>query len=112
MGAGTSFICPQFMQYSGTVEVDGGALVLNPSQGLSFFTNAAFAVGSGAELDLVVSNHTAEVEGALTGSGGGTMLVKDGALESSYGAILNFPGAMFQWQGGTSASAGRANSAG
>jgi hypothetical protein len=99
-GTGTSFIYPQYSQYSGTVEVDSGTLALNLN-GNCYFTNATFVVSGGATLDFLISNITAQVEGTLRGSGSGTVLMNNGTISSIHTAILNFPGSMFQWQGGT-----------
>jgi len=99
-GTGTSFINPQFWDYAGTVEVDSGTLALNLSGDGNYFTNALFVVSNAAALDLMVTDVRTEVEGSMTASGGGTVLMNNGTLFCSYPTTLNFPGAMFQWQGG------------
>jgi hypothetical protein len=80
--------------------VDSGTLVLISDNG-NCFTNTSFIVGSGATLALCISNNAMEIEGTLTGSGGGTVLVNDGMVYSQSPTTLNFPGAMFQWAGGS-----------
>ena len=99
-GTNTSFIYPKYMQYGGTLEVDSGTLALNFSGG-NYFTNATLVVSNGAMLELSTPNQSLTFEGAMTGLGGGTVLVNSGTWGSEYGATLNFPGPMFQWQGGT-----------
>lgn len=99
-GTGAAQIFAIFKDYGGTVEADTGTLALNLS-GAGYFTNTTFRVRSGATLTLLTSNYDMEVEGTLTGSGGGTILMNNGTVHSSYAnATLNFPGAMFQWAGG------------
>jgi hypothetical protein len=93
-----------FNDYGGTVEVDGGTLTFN-TVSENYFSNTTFVVRSGAELDLSVAteiftNNTTEIEGTLTGTGGGTVLMNSGTVVSTDEATLNFPGSMFQWQGG------------
>ena len=99
-GTGRSLIHPNFLNYGATVEVDSGTLVLNGDSG-GYFTNSSFIVGSGATLAFSISNNATEIEGTLTGSGGGTVLVNDGMVYSYSPTTLNFPGAMFQWAGGS-----------
>jgi hypothetical protein len=103
-GAGLAQISSTFDNYGGTVEVDSGTLTLN-SGGVNYFSNATLIVEGGAELDLsitneIFTNYNTELEGTVTGSGGGTVLVNSGTVYSYYQATLNFPGSMFQWQGG------------
>jgi hypothetical protein len=99
-GSGISQIFPVFQNYGGTVEVDSGTLAvgLNQNDGIS---NATFIVHSGATFDLSISNNNTTIAGLLTGSGGGTVLMNSGTVFSYDQATLNFPGAMFQWQGGS-----------
>ena len=104
-GTGRSLINPYFQNYGATVEVDSGTLVLNGASG-GYFTNTSFIVGSGATLAFSISNNATEIEGTLTGSGGGTVLVNDGMVYSESPTTLNFPGAMFQWAGGSLGNAG------
>lgn len=99
-GTGLSLVYPRFQNYGATVEVDSGTLVLNGGSG-GYFTNTSFIVGSGATLAISISNNATEIEGTLTGSGGGTVLVNDGMVYSESPTTLNFPGAMFQWAGGS-----------
>ncbi len=95
-GAGASQITPFFNNYGGTVEVDAGTMALN---GI-YITNATFVVSNGATLDLATVGGNFEIEGTLSGSGGGTVLMNNGTVFSYYPATLNFPGSMFQWAGG------------
>ena len=104
-GTGRSLINPYFQNYGATVEVDSGTLVLNGASG-GYFTNTSFIVGSGATLAFSISNNATEIEGTLTGSGGGTVLVNNGMVYSYSPTTLNFPGAMFQWAGGSLGNAG------
>ena len=96
VGAGVAQITPFFNNYGGKVEVDAGTMALN---GI-YITNATFVVSNGATLDLAVVGGNFEIEGSLTGSGGGTVLMNNGTVSCNYGASLNFPGSLFQWQGG------------
>jgi hypothetical protein len=103
-GAASAQIASTFRNYGGTVEVDSGGLTFNVASG-NYFSNATFIVESGAELGLSISNgiftnDNAVIEGTLTGSGGGTVLVNSGTVYSYDQATLNFPASMFQWQGG------------
>jgi hypothetical protein len=98
-GPGLSQISPIFNNDGGTVEADTGTLELNLTGG-GYISNATFIVGSGATIDLITNNYNMEIEGALTGTGGGTVLMSAGTLSSSYTTTFNFPGAMFQWAGG------------
>lgn len=100
-GLGVSQVYPQLHNYSGIIEADTGALVLNSGGSGGYFTNTPFVVSNGAVVSLLTSNNTVEVEGTLTGSGGGTVLVNNGTVFSYDQATLNFPGSMFQWQGGS-----------
>ena len=99
-GLGVSQVYPQLHNYSGTIEADTGTLVLNSGGSGGYFTNTSFVVSNGAVVSLLTSNNTVEVEGTLTGSGGGTVLMNNGTVFSYDQATLNFPGSMFQWQGG------------
>lgn len=98
-GAGMAQIIPEFDLYDATVEVDSGTLALNLSH-YGYATNASFVVSNGATLDLLVSNISLEAEGALTGSGAGTVFMNNGTLQTYDGLVLNFPGSMFQLAGG------------
>lgn len=100
-GTGMSQILPSFENYGGTLEVDTGTLSLNLNYNGCYITNGNFVVSNGATLDFMPSNYSAEVEGVLTGSGGGAVLMNNGTLTSEYNGILNFPGNMFQWSGGS-----------
>jgi fibronectin-binding autotransporter adhesin len=99
-GLGVSQVYPQLHNYSGTIEADSGTLVLNSGGSGGYFTNTSFVVNNGAAVSLLTSNYTVEIEGTLTGSGGGTVLMNNGTVFSYDQATLNFPGSMFQWQGG------------
>jgi fibronectin-binding autotransporter adhesin len=99
-GLDVSQVYPQLHNYSGTIEADSGTLVLNSGGSGGYFTNTLFVVSNGAVVSLLSSNNTVEVEGTLTGSGGGTVLMNNGTVFSYDQATLNFPGSMFQWQGG------------
>jgi hypothetical protein len=98
-GTGTSQIIPTFNNYGGTIEADAGTLALNVNNA-GYYTNVTFVVSNGAAIDFLTSNYNGQIEGNLTGSGGGTVLMNNGQVGPNYGATLNFPGAMFQWQGG------------
>jgi fibronectin-binding autotransporter adhesin len=100
-GSGISQVNPQFENYSGTIEADSGTLALNTGGSGGYFTNTTFLVNGGATVALSISNSSTEIEGTLTGSGGGTVLVNNGTISSYDQASLNFPGSMFQWQGGS-----------
>ena len=100
-GSGVSQVNPQFQNYSGTIEADTGTLALNMGGSGGYFTNTSIVVSNGAVVSLLTSNYSVEVEGTLTGSGGGTVLVNNGILISYDQPTLNFPGSMFQWQGGS-----------
>jgi hypothetical protein len=99
-GLGVSQVYPQLHDYSGTIEADTGTLALNSGGSGDYFTNTSFVVSNAAVVSLVTSNVSVEVEGTLAGSGGGTVLMNNGTVFSYDQATLNFPGPMFQWQGG------------
>jgi hypothetical protein len=80
--------------------VDSGTLNLNVAANEGYFTNAIFVVSNGATLGFLVSNYQAQVQGLMTGVGGGTVLMNNGTLDDVNGSALNFPGAMFQLTGG------------
>ena len=105
-GAGIAAVEARLNNYGGTVEVDSGTLTLNTTGGGGYLTNATFLVNSGATLALSISNFSTEIEGTLTGSGGGTVLMNNGTVFGYQGATLDFPGPMFQWQGGTLGGSG------
>ena len=95
-GAGTAQITMFLNNYGGTVEVDDGTMALN---GI-YITNATFVVSNGATLDLATVAGNFEIEGSLTGSGGGTISMNNGTVFSYDTTTFNFPGSMFQWAGG------------
>ena len=93
-GAGTAQITMGLDNFGGTVEVDAGTMALS---GINL-SNATFVVSNGATLDLaIVAGLNFEIEGSLTGSGGGTVFMNNGTVTSSFQATLNFPGSVFQW---------------
>lgn len=90
----------------GTIDVESGTLAL----GHGLVTDGGpgdggqFIVAPGATLELSDETNTALYNGTYTASGGGTILLSAGAIEAVRfynGATFNFPGAMFQWSGGT-----------
>jgi len=99
-GTGISIISAAFNNLGGTIEVDSGTLSLT-ADGTS--TNGTFNVSAGAVLNLLAGNsgQWQEFVGTFTGSGNGTVLLGSGTIYADYGATLNFPGALFQWTGGT-----------
>jgi hypothetical protein len=99
-GAGAAQITQVFESYGGTIEADSGILDMNVN-GAGYYTNTTFVVSNGAAIDFLTNNSTMEIEGNLTGTGGGTFLMNNGTVFSYNNATLNFPGAMFQWQGGS-----------
>ena len=98
-GTNLSSITATFRNYGGTVEADTGTLALNVGGG-GYISNANFVVSNGATIDLITSNYNMEIEGALVGTGGGTVVMSSGTVSSYDTTTFNFPGAMFQWQGG------------
>ncbi len=100
-GTGTSTITAQFNNQGGTVEVDSGTLQL-PIQGVggNQSTGGTFNVAAGAVLDLGDGQY---FSGAYTGGGAGVVRLSQGTLYNgaSTATVLNFPGALFQWTGGT-----------
>lgn len=103
-GTGVSSVFPTFKNYAGTVEVDSGTLALNLGGGANVFSNTTLLVATGATLDLSISNNNTRIAGLMTGSGGGTVYMNNGAVfcDSLNGpATLNFPGEMFRWAGGS-----------
>jgi hypothetical protein len=99
-GAGTAQIASVLISYGGTIEADSGTLDLNVN-GAGYYTNVMFVVSNGAAIDFLTNNSTMEIEGNLTATGGGTILMNNGTVFCYDNATLNFPGAMFQWQGGS-----------
>jgi len=100
-GTGTATIVPRFNNRGGSVEVDSGTLALNTAGSGGYISNATFIVHPGGTLSLGSGAiYSTEIEGMLTGSGGGAVSLSAGTLFSYYGATLNFPGGMFQWMGG------------
>jgi fibronectin-binding autotransporter adhesin len=99
-GAGVAQITQIFQNYGGTIEADSGTLDLNMNSA-GYYTNTTLVVSNGAAIDFLTNNSTMEIEGRLTGTGGGTVLMNNGTVFSYHPTTLNFPGAMFQWQGGS-----------
>ena len=98
-GTGTTTISASFNNLGGTIEVDSGTLTLVPGGG-TLSSNGTFNVSAGAELDLASGYY----QGTFTGSGGGKVFLSDpnnDMYAESPGVTLNFPGAMFQWTGGS-----------
>ena len=100
-GTSTSTVTAQFNNQGGTIEVDSGTLQLpignvNGNQS----TGGTFNVAAGAVLDLGDGQF---FYGTYTGSGAGTVQLSQGELygNSTYATTFNFPGALFQWTGGT-----------
>ena len=87
--------------------MDIGAATLALTGVNNFFTNTSFSVASGATLVFAPNNanYSSEMEGATSGSGGGTIVLSNGVIFSDYPATLNFPGSMFQWMAGKMGSA-------
>jgi hypothetical protein len=103
-GTGTSAFDPTmvFNNQNGTIEVDSGTLQLPGGVGVS--TGGTFNVpAAGAVLNLVSANGTGIFTGTYTGSGAGTVQLSQGNFNSNSTtpAVLNFPGSLFQWTGGT-----------
>jgi hypothetical protein len=104
-GTNTSTIAGNLGNYGVNVplEVDSGTLALS-GNGANYFTNATLMISNGATLDFEAVNSpnvATEIEGYLNGLGGGTFLVTNGTIDCRWGTTLNFPGAMFQWAGGS-----------
>jgi hypothetical protein len=84
--AGTTFNVAQ----GGAVSLDSG----------TFTGGANFDVSQGATVDLT-GGGSPVYAGTLTGSGGGTVQLGSGRLYIGVGGMtLDFPGSMFQWNGG------------
>ena len=102
-GTGTSILSVKFNNQGGTVEVDSGTLQF-PLNQTSTSTGGVFNVAAGALLDLGDGEH---FTGTYTGSGAGTVQLSTGTdpnnlySDNVTGMILNFPGSLFQWTGGT-----------
>ena len=75
---------------TGTVSLGGGGT----SKG------GAFDVSAGATLDLTGGGGNTYT-GSYTGSGSGTIQMSGGTLGTDGTTVFDFPGAMFQWTGGT-----------
>jgi YD repeat-containing protein len=84
---------------SGVISVQGGTLQIF---GASVTSNAgSIVVAQDAVLDLT-GGQTVTYAGTFTGSGQGTVVLAGGTLNVGLGgATFNFPGAMFQWTGGS-----------
>ena len=103
-GTGTSSFDPTmvFNNQNGTIEVDSGTLQLPGGTGVS--TGGTFNVPTaGAVLNLVSANGTGIFTGTYTGTGAGIVQLSQGNFNSNNmtPAVLNFPGSLFQWTGGT-----------
>lgn len=100
-GTGVSTLTCGFFNEGGTVEVDSGTLQLPLNLGNGLSTGGTFNVtGANALLDLGDGQH---FTGTYRGSGAGHVRFSQGALftDNQTGATFNFPGALFQWTGGT-----------
>jgi hypothetical protein len=100
-GTGTSSLFNvSFSNTGGTLQVDSGTLSLGAVAGTS--TGGTFAVAQNATLDLTGGSSGNVFTGTYTGSGAGTVLLQNGALQiGAGGATFNFPTGLFQWTGGT-----------
>jgi hypothetical protein len=96
-GQNTSSIGITFNNLGGTIRVDSGIFSLS---GGGISTNGVFTVGQGAILDLTGSNSPIWA-GELTGSGLGEVWLASGNLTGNPSLSLDFPLALFQWNGGT-----------
>jgi hypothetical protein len=105
IGFAPGFVSLAFNNEGGTIEVDQGVLVLN---GRGTSSNGTFNVSSGAVLDLT-GGASPTWAGAMTGGGAGQVQLNSGVLNGA-GLMLNLPGSLFQWSGGT--LAGTATNAG
>lgn len=95
-----------FTNTGGTIEVDAGTLSINPRFTGATYTSGTFTVATGATLDLTNSNNF-DMSGTFTGSGGGSVLLRNGTLlVDSVGASFDFPAGLFQWTGGTIGGSG------
>jgi RHS repeat-associated protein/uncharacterized repeat protein (TIGR01451 family) len=98
-GAGSVTSLSPALTNTGVISVQGGTLQVI---GGSFTSNGGtIVVAQGAVLDLT-GGQTVTYAGTFTGSGQGTVALADGTLNVGLGgATFNFPGAMFQWTGGS-----------
>jgi hypothetical protein len=97
-GTATSTISSAFVN-SGAITVAAGALVLASAGSTS--TGGTFNVSKGATLDLT-GGATVAYQGTYTGTGAGTVALKNGTLQiASGGATFNMAGKLLQWTGGT-----------
>ena len=107
-----------FSNRGGTVRVDAGTIRLGPAFNQD---GGTFITAAGAVIDLTggfsPGGNTAGFSGTYTGTGMGTVSIASGVFNTGGqddggnflpGATLNFPGAMFQWSGGT-INAGRSS---
>ncbi len=97
IGIGSASMASIFNNYGGTVEVDGGNLVLS---GANYLQNTFFSLASGTWCDLT-GGGTVTVYGTMSGSGSGVLQLANGVLNSGAAMLtLNFPQNLFWWTGG------------
>ena len=95
---GTVFMASPFNNYGGTVQVDGGNLVLF---GAAYLQNTIFNIASGGVCDPTGGGNVTAY-GTMSGSGGGVVQLNSGTLNSGAALLtLNFPQNLFWWTGGT-----------
>ncbi len=103
-GSGTAAISGVTFEHAdGIVDVESGTLAI-PNSGAAGTgaEGASFSVAEGSVLDLSSPNLSNTLEGTFTGSGAGTILFASGFLSTgASGATFDFPGSLFQWEGGT-----------
>ncbi len=97
-----SILNPTFDGSNDTFEVDSGTLIFPSGFDAAEVDGGTFAVSNNATLLLTADNNgVPNLNGNITGVGGGTVLVNAGAFRTTEGCNLNLPGNMFQWTGGT-----------
>ncbi len=107
-GTGTATIDSVFSLAGGTVEVQSGHLAFQDS---GTYSNGTFVIAPNSTVRLAVDGPTVSsyVDGRLTGSGGGHLILDGGGWlfaggphgAPSGGAVLDFPGEFFQWNRGS-----------
>ena len=107
-GTGTSTISCPWANTGGTINVQTGTISLATPSGVfqtpvaNTSTGGTFNVAAGAVLDLTGGVTAGYYTGTYTGSGPGTISLKNGTLAiGNGGATFNFPAGLFQWSGGT-----------
>ncbi len=104
-GAAEARIDSRFANVGGTIQVDGGKLIVSPYGPVSgqpaTYNGGTFVVAANSSLDLT-DGTTQIVTGTMTASGAGQVMLASGSLEAAAaGATLNFPDQVFVWTGGT-----------